>query len=94
MKYLLLILLFFFLNQEIFAQIRERDSLIWQLSVAKDDTTKIDLYGKIALTYAFAFQDTAIMYADSGLNLAGETGFDRGKSTLSLCIKFCCEWFE
>jgi len=79
-KLFFILLLFSCFKQTSIAQPGDRKVLKQQLSTAKDDTTKINLLWNIAFTYAFVHQDTAIIYANKGLELAKKTGYKVGEA--------------
>jgi signal transduction histidine kinase len=89
-KICLIVLLFFFLGNKIIAQdnyknviaqSNYRDSLKQLLAVAKEDTNKIGLLVNIGFTYAFVYEDTAIIYANQGLELSRKTGNKFGEAS-------------
>jgi signal transduction histidine kinase len=55
------------------------DSLRGQLQKVEKDTARVRLYSKIAFLYQDINTDSAIGYAQAGLQLAGRVGDDRGQ---------------
>jgi signal transduction histidine kinase len=81
MKKVALILLFAFVTIKLFPQINIRDTLKLYLANSREDTTKVNLLSDIGFSYAFEYEDTAIMYATEGLELARKIGYKQGEGS-------------
>jgi two-component system NtrC family sensor kinase len=79
-KIILITLVSFFLKEKIIAQNNYRDSLKQQLTIATNDTLKIYLLVGIGFTYAFIYEDTAIIYANQALNISQKTRNKSGEA--------------
>ena len=79
-KIILITLVSFFLKEKIIAQNNYRDSLKQQLAIATNDTSRTYLLVSIGFTYAFIYEDTAIIYANQALNISRKTGNKRGEA--------------
>jgi hypothetical protein len=62
------------------------DSLKSALTHYKEDTTKVDGYTNLSFAYIYVNQDSAISYANAGLNLARKLNYSIGE-VLLLIIK-------
>ncbi|HEY5463047.1 MAG TPA: ATP-binding protein [Hanamia sp.] len=83
-------LLFFslFLFIKLVAQDNYIDSLKQQLVIAKEDTNKVNLLINLSWAYIWSFADTAVTYAQKGLELSKELKYKEGEgsSMNALCI--------
>jgi len=79
-KTILIALLLFFLKEKITAQNNRRDSLKQELATAIQDTDKIFLSINIGFSYAFVYEDTAIIYANRALELSRRSGNQYGEA--------------
>jgi signal transduction histidine kinase len=82
-----LLALSFALQSVLMVSGQSRDSLLQKLAVAKEDTGKVRLYIGLGFSYAWSDADTAIMYAQQGIDLAEKLHYDRGvaRSQLMMC---------
>ena len=71
-------LLFFFM--QVNAQNKKIDSLKQELLVAKEDTNKVWVLTGLSENYTWSFADTALMYAQQGLQLSQELNFKSGEA--------------
>jgi len=78
MKAFPLILLFFFIVKFAITQLPDPDSLRHELTIAKEDTNKVNTLCEMSAKYAWAYADTAIMYAQQALELAGKLKYEEG----------------
>jgi len=62
-----------------FGQDKRIDSFIRQLTIAKDDSSRILVMSDLAFAYGFYNPDSALMYADKALALAKQIHFSRGE---------------
>ena len=49
---------------------QSRDTLIQQLTIAKEDTIKVNLLNAISFSYAWSDADTSILYAQQAMDVA------------------------
>jgi signal transduction histidine kinase len=77
MKKILFSILLLYLCAYSRGQTKAIDSLKQLLLTAKDDTNKVILLASLSNRYNFSFADTAVMYAQQGLQLARKINFDR-----------------
>lgn len=68
-----------FLSLGSFSQNNHRDSLKQQLANATNDTSKVNFLLDIGFSYAFEYEDTAILYANEGLDLARKINYKNGE---------------
>ncbi|MGB4844135.1 MAG: tetratricopeptide repeat protein [Ferruginibacter sp.] len=61
-----------------YAQNPERDSLLKLIPVKKDDTTKVDLYRDIGITYIYENPPASIPYFNKAIDLAMKLNFTAG----------------
>lgn len=78
-KILILLQLFIACNVSI-AQNRFTDSLMLQLKLAKNDTTRVIMLGWICHYYRYTNLDSAFIYGNQGLKLSQQIKFVRGES--------------
>ena len=74
-----------------FAQWVPIDSLIRQLSMAKDDTSRILKMAQICRDYGFANYDSAMVYGQRALELLERNDFPRGKARVFFGLG-CAYW--
>ncbi len=69
---------------------QNRDSLLQQLAIAKEDTSKVNLFNALGFSYAWSDADTSLMYAQHGMDLAQKIYFDKGvaRAQLIMCAAF------
>ncbi len=72
------------------AQNNYADSLKQQLTVAKEDVNKVNLFSELARFYMFFYPDTSAYYGKKGLQLARQVNYKAGQAScmLSLCISY------
>ncbi|MEZ4901268.1 MAG: ATP-binding protein [Spirosomataceae bacterium] len=76
----LLIVVGFFCCLPSFAQNRKAiHQLKQRVTVAQEDTAKVDLWLELAFAYAYVYQDTAIIYANQSLALSRKLHYDKGE---------------
>jgi signal transduction histidine kinase len=63
----------------LFAQRKTIDQLLPQLAHSKEDTNKINLLNKLALSYAFVVPDSGKLFANQAIILSDELNFPKGK---------------
>ena len=78
MKNLAIICIFVFSGILMRAQSVNIDSLKYQLSVAKEDTNKVNLLNSLCLLYAWSYADTGLIYAQQQLDLSEKLEYTRG----------------
>jgi hypothetical protein len=85
-----LIILIFLVNSISFlsAQQSYEDSVLTQLSKAKDDSTRVNLLNSLSAYYFLSNPDTAFVIAQQGLRLAQSIGYKKGEMTSDLDIAF------
>ncbi len=76
----LIIILIAFCSIKGFAQNKTIDSLKYLVATAKEDTNKIWLLQALSSNYVWSFADTAILYAQQGLQLAQKLRFKPGEA--------------
>jgi two-component system, NtrC family, sensor kinase len=82
-----LIILFLFTSLYVNAQmITNRDSLKQVIATTKQDTSRIIALWNLAFTYAFVHQDSAILYANEGLELSKKAGYTSGEAYNNLVL--------
>jgi len=74
--YIFIILSFFYINSS--AQISTIDSLKNIVKNSEKDSNKVNTYLELAIAYTRLNTDTAIIYANSAIQLGRETGFYKG----------------
>ena len=65
---------------QILGQNKSIDKLKEELSVAKEDTSKVWVLNDLSINYTYSFADTAVMYAQMQLQLAQKLNFKRGEA--------------
>ncbi|MBM2813594.1 MAG: family 3 adenylate cyclase [Ignavibacteria bacterium] len=78
---LIVIIIVFSLNQQIFSQRQGQakiDSLLSVLPKAKEDTNKVNLLIQLSNNKSDAKPDEAIKYAQTAIDLASKLNFERG----------------
>ncbi|MEO6814023.1 MAG: ATP-binding protein [Ginsengibacter sp.] len=85
-----LIILIFLVNSISFlsAQQNYEDSVLTQLSKAKDDSTRVNLLNSLSAYYFLSNPDTAFVIAQQGLRLAQSIGYKKGEMTSDLDLAF------
>lgn len=66
---------------------QSRDTLVQQLAVAKEDSTKIELLNALSFSYAWSDADTSILYAQKAMDVAQKINFEKGiaDAQLNMC---------
>ena len=72
-------LLFAFICIVTFSQQKKIDSIRHQLTIAKDDSSRILMMADLSFTYNFENPDSGLMYADKAIELAKQIHFSRGE---------------
>jgi len=62
-----------------FSQQERIDSLRHQLTIAKDDSSRVMIMADLSFTYGFQNSDSGLMYADKAIELAKQIHFSRGE---------------
>jgi two-component system NtrC family sensor kinase len=87
MKNYVLIILFIFANLYVNSQmITNRDSLRRVIVTTKEDSTKINGLWNLGFSYAFVHQDSAILYANEGLELSKKANYVLGEAFSSMVL--------
>ena len=60
--------------------VTNRDSLKHIIATTKEDSVKINALWNLGFSYAFVHQDSAILYANEGLQLARKTSYVFGEA--------------
>jgi two-component system, NtrC family, sensor kinase len=66
--------------------ITNRDSLKQVIATTKEDTSKINALWNLGFSYAFVHQDSAIWYANEGLELSKKTNYVLGEAHSSMVL--------
>ena len=72
-------LLFAFICIVTFSQQKKIDSIRHQLTIAKDDSSRVLMMADLSFTYNFENPDSGLMYADKAIELAKQIHFSRGE---------------
>src|SRR5215207_5486277 len=80
MKRFLLSALFIPIFFHSFAQLKYADSIYQVLSAAKDDTTKVLMYGSLSYYYSFIQIDSCVYYAQKTVQLSQNTNYIYGEA--------------
>jgi len=90
MKIFPLILLLFLIVNFTTAQTATIDSLKYELTIAKEGTTKANLLNGLSFSYAWSDADTSIMYAQQAFDLSQKINFEQGiaRAQLNMCAAF------
>ena len=87
MKRLWPIIFFLFTYLQLNAQmITNRDSLKQVIAKTKEDTSKINALWNLGFSYAFVHQDSAILYANEGVELSKKTNYVLGEAYNSMVL--------
>ena len=61
-------------------QLDSRLLLKQKLALAKEDTSRVNLFSDLVWTYMFTYEDTAMMYANKALELSKKIGYKKGEA--------------
>jgi two-component system NtrC family sensor kinase len=69
---------------------QSRDTLIQQIAIAKEDTSKVNLLNAISFSYAWSDADTSILYAQQAIDVAQKINFEKGVADAqqNMCAAF------